>query len=75
MMKSYKPAWLYESLPYLYTAAGAVTIATLQHPISLFSGALLIVAGVHVFKMRMGERRDLRMRLGDRRESKFHRQP
>lgn len=73
MTKSYKPAWLYESLPYVYVTAGAVTIGTLQHPISLFSGVLLIVAGAHVFKMRLGERRDLRVKLGDRRESEFSR--
>ena len=68
MIDFYRPVWLYESLPYLYVAAGAITIAALPHPISLLSGCLLTTAGACVFKMRMGERRDLRVRLGDRRD-------
>ena len=68
MIDFYRPVWLYESLPYLYIAAGAITIAALPHPIALLSGCLLTAAGACVFKMRMGERRDLRQRLGDRRE-------
>ena len=74
MVDFYKPVWLYESLPYGYVAAGAITIAVLQHPISLFSGCLLMMVGAIVFKMRMGERRDLRVRLGDRRDAGVDRQ-
>jgi len=74
MIDFYRPVWLYESLPYIYVAAGAITIATLQHPLSLFSGCLLMAAGATVFKMRMGERRDLRVRLGDRHDPDFGRQ-
>ncbi|HAL37025.1 MAG TPA: hypothetical protein DCP03_02450 [Polaromonas sp.] len=57
----YKPMWLYERLPYLYVAAGGVTIATLENAISLFSGGLLIMAGVHVWKMRRTDRRKIKI--------------
>jgi len=65
----YKPTWLYESLPYIYVAAGGVTIATLEHAISLFSGGLLAMAGVHVWAMRRTNRRKIEL-ARQRRESR-----
>ncbi len=61
MLDFYKPTWLYESLPYLYVAAGGVTIVTLEHATSLFSGGLLIMAGVHVWKIRRTNRRKIEL--------------
>ncbi|MFZ2295133.1 MAG: hypothetical protein WAW46_08865, partial [Polaromonas sp.] len=61
MLEFYKPTWLYESLPYLYVAAGGATIATLEHAFSLISGSLLIMAGVQVWRIRRTNRRKIKL--------------
>jgi hypothetical protein len=60
MADFYKPAWLYESLPYFYIAAGLLTFTSLKHPAALFSSVLLIVAGILVWHMRRTHRRGIK---------------
>lgn len=48
LFQGYKPKWLYHLLPYLYAAAGVVTILVLRNGLALFSGGLLITAGAIV---------------------------
>jgi hypothetical protein len=67
MFKSYKPEWLYEALPYLYVLAGVVTITNLGNTLSLFSGGLLISAGVFIWWMRRSARQNQRRKADDRR--------
>lgn len=62
-----KPKWLYESLPYVYAAAGIASIAQLDNALSVASGVLLISASVFVLWMRRTYRQDLkRMQSGRR---------
>jgi hypothetical protein len=67
----YKPNWLYESLPYLYIAAGVLTIAFLEHRAALFSSFLLIMAGVLVWHMRRTNRRKIKYPIDLQRYSSF----
>lgn len=53
----YKPEWIYESIPWLYTGAGVVTIVWLRSGIGLFSGGLFITAGMIVLSQRYSYRR------------------
>ncbi len=57
------PSQLYESLPYLYLAAGVACFALLPHPIGAWAGVLLINAGALVWIMR-AERRRLNQKSG-----------
>ena len=56
MFESDKPKWLQRGLPYLFIAAGMVTVATLQYASSLFSAALLIITGLHALDLRRTQR-------------------
>lgn len=56
------PNWLYEPLPYLYVAAGVTTIFGLGSLPAVFSGVMLIVAGVTTFSMRVRYRKKLKQR-------------
>jgi hypothetical protein len=67
MFRSYKPEWLYEALPYLYVLAGIATIANLGNALSMFSGGLLISAGVFIWWMRRNSRQDQRRKTEERR--------
>ncbi|BAL26879.1 bacteriohemerythrin [Azoarcus sp. KH32C] len=57
MFSGYKPAWLYESLPHLYLVGGVLTVLLLRNVIAQLSGALLVSAGVVVWRMRWRFRR------------------
>jgi hypothetical protein len=57
MFNHYQPRWLYETLPYLYVGSGVVSLTTLEHLLSTFSGLLLVSAGVVVWKLRHDHRR------------------
>lgn len=54
---SYKPAWLYESLPYLYVVSGIVTILAVGNSIAVLSGSMLLSAGGVIWHMRRTYRR------------------
>lgn len=80
MFNGYKPDWLYEALPYLYVAAGVLTLALLHNPLGVISGLLLISAGATIHMMRRSYRRALREQaekmeqLRQRRESEARKQ-
>ncbi len=57
VFRVHKPDWLYESLPYLYAAAGFIVALTLPGGAAKFSGLLLISAGGSVWKVRRDYRR------------------
>jgi hemerythrin-like metal-binding protein len=57
-LRNYQPKWLYELLPYLYVAAGIYTIVKLWNAIAIFSGCMLIIAGLTVWGLRMSYRKD-----------------
>ncbi len=52
--RCFKPNWLYTLLPYLYIGVGILTILTLWNAMAIFSGCMLILAGVIVWRMRSG---------------------
>lgn len=54
------PAWLYELLPVIYIIAGVGVAASISGLLAVLSSALLIVAGVQVFRMRGRHRRSMR---------------
>lgn len=45
LLQGYKPKWLYRLLPYIYAAAGILTMLVLRNGLAIFSGSLLITAG------------------------------
>jgi hemerythrin-like metal-binding protein len=58
--RGHRPEWIYESLPLLYVAAGVATILALGNELAMFSGGMLISAGVTVLLMRRANRKRLR---------------
>ena len=46
------PKPIYESLPFIYMAAGAVAIVSLDHLLGRICGFLLILVGIGVYQMR-----------------------
>ena len=48
----HKPTWLYEALPYLYTAGGLLAILLVRNGVAVASGGLLITAAVLIWHMR-----------------------
>lgn len=66
--RGHMPDWLYQALPYLYSGTGVLTIYSLPNWIGVFSGAMLISAGVIVWLLRVRYRRyrrDARYRRGN----------
>ena len=57
MFHYYKPNWLYQSLPYLYVAAGLAAIYLVPNRLGVVSGSLFIFSGVYVWVIRQLERR------------------
>ena len=57
-----RPDWLYEQLPFIYIAGGALCILKLENSFAVLSGSLLILAGVRVLQMRRKYRRALPLR-------------
>lgn len=58
--KGSQPDWLYESLPFLYLAAGMLTMFVLGNAIGVFSGLMLVSAGLFVGVLRLKYRRSQR---------------
>lgn len=58
MSQIYLPGWLYERLPHAYVTSGFSTLIALEHLAAYISGALLVSAGVLVWKVRRDFRRD-----------------
>lgn len=56
IFQGYKPDWLYKKIPYLYIAAGILTILVLRNAMGVFSGCMLITAGVTVWSLRKNRR-------------------
>lgn len=54
LFRYYNPNWLYTLPPYLYIVLGILTILTLWNAMAVFSGCMLIMAGVIVWRMRLG---------------------
>lgn len=59
MLDFYKPAWLYESLPYGYLAAGGLAMVSLDSGLAMLSSGLLIAAGIYIVLLRHDGRRSL----------------
>lgn len=57
LLRYYTPAWLYESLPYLYLLSGALAMYATGNVIGLFFGALLVAVALFVWQMRHAYRR------------------
>jgi len=47
-----RPKWFYRLLPYLYAAAGVLTMLVLRNGLAIFSGCMLVTAGGIVWYMR-----------------------
>ena len=52
----WKPDWLYETMPYIYSATGLGTIFHFGAPAGYGSGALLLIAACLIWKMRKESR-------------------
>lgn len=50
------PDPLYAMLPYMYIVGGFFVMLIIDHPLAVFSGALLILAGLTVFNYRLAHR-------------------
>jgi hypothetical protein len=59
MLDFYKPAWLYESLPYGYLTAGGLAMVSLDSRLAMLSSGLLIAAGIYILMLRHDCRRSL----------------
>jgi hypothetical protein len=59
MLDFYQPAWLYESLPYGYLAAGGLAMLSLDSGLAMLSSGVLIAAGVYIVLLRRDCRRKL----------------
>ena len=59
VFQGYKPDWFYKKIPYLYVAAGIMTILVLKNAMAVFSGGMLITAGVTVWSLRKRNREAL----------------
>lgn len=57
MSQIHLPGWLYERLPQAYVTSGFSAVLALEHLAAWLSGALLIGAGVLVWKVRRDFRR------------------
>jgi hypothetical protein len=47
------PSWLYEGLPYLYILGGLFAVVGMNFSVTNVSGALLVTAGLIIFRLRM----------------------
>lgn len=57
-----RPNWFYEALPYLYVAAGVLTILSLRNTLALGSGLILIATGIGTWLLRLRHRQALAAR-------------
>jgi len=56
-LRSHKPDWVYELLPFLYIVGGVLAIIFLPSALGTLSGWLLVIAGGLVWAMRRSYRR------------------
>jgi hypothetical protein len=63
MLDFYQPAWLYESLPYGYLAAGGLAMVSLDSGLAMLSSGVLIAAGVYIVLLRHDCRRKLNSKI------------
>jgi hemerythrin len=68
MAKGHIPGWIYESLPYVYIAAGGITIGLLPNFMGVMSGVLLLSAGLFVAQQRKYYRSRLKREIKRERE-------
>jgi hypothetical protein len=47
------PGWLYERLPYVYILTGLLATSGIELTVSTLSGAVLVVVGLIVFRLRL----------------------
>lgn len=59
------PEWLYRALPYLYAAAGMLSLIYSDHPVGKASGLLLLLTAYLVFSWRSAASKN-RRRSGPR---------
>ena len=56
LVTKWKPDWLYETMPYIYSVTGLGTIFHFGAPAGYGSGALLLTAALLIWKMRKANR-------------------
>jgi len=56
ILTKWKPDWLYEAMPYIYSAAGFSAILYIDTPAGYGAGALLLFATLLIWKMRKENR-------------------
>ena len=55
-LTKWKPDWLYEAMPYIYSAAGIAAIFHFDTPAGHGAGILLLFAALLIWKMRKDNR-------------------
>lgn len=58
-VEGYTPEWFYEAQPFVYLGFGVACYSLLPNPPGLFSGTLLILAGLIVLRVRIHWRHEL----------------
>jgi hypothetical protein len=56
LLIKWKPDWLYQAMPYIYSLAGLATIYHFNTPLGYGAGALLLVAACLIWMMRKENR-------------------
>ena len=56
LLTKWKPAWLYEAMPYVYSLAGLAAILHFDTPAGYGAGTLLLFAALLIWKMRKENR-------------------
>ncbi|MDH3378610.1 MAG: hemerythrin family protein [Gammaproteobacteria bacterium] len=56
------PDWLYGALPFIYVFIGTFVLLKIENNLGMFSGAMLVMTGLFVFKMRQAARPAVRDR-------------
>ena len=55
-LTKWKIRWLYEAMPYIYSAAGLMIILYIGTPAGYGAGALLLIAALWIWMMRLAKR-------------------
>jgi len=56
LLIKWKPDWLYEAMPYIYSVAGIVTLYYFGTPVGYGAGALLLTAALLIWMKRKEHR-------------------
>ena len=56
LFSKWKPDWLYEKMPYVYSVAGLAAIYHFDAPVGYGAGALLLLAALLIWIMRKEDR-------------------